>query len=49
MTQGKLAPKDPSLGFLTSTMSAPPVMASRASWVFMGLIKRSKYNSPIFY
>ena len=39
MTHGKLAPKDPSLGFFTSTISAPPSTASTASSWLIGLIK----------
>jgi hypothetical protein len=38
MTQGKLAPKGPSRGFLTSIMSAPPFIASKASSLSIGLM-----------
>ena len=39
---GKLAPSGPSLGFLTSMMSAPPAAASAASFSFFGLISSFK-------
>jgi hypothetical protein len=37
-----LAPNAPSWGFFTSIMSAPPAMASEASFSFMGLM--SSFN-----